>query len=97
NTFDTPVLIEASADSSSLTVDIRGVKEVDVSSDTGERTNFTDPERIELSGDNCSPSSGARGFTVTDTRTVRDLGGAVVSRDTTTTVYDPAPIVTCSD
>lgn len=97
NTFDTPVLIEASADSSSLTVDIRGVKEVDVSSDTSERSNFTDPQRIELSGDNCSPSSGARGFTVSDTRTVRDLNGAVVSRDSTTTVYDPAPIVTCTD
>ncbi|WP_420099012.1 VanW family protein [Corynebacterium sp.] len=96
NTFDTPVLIEARADSSSLTVDLRGVKEVEVESDTGPRTNYTDPQRIELSGDNCSPSSGARGFTVTDTRTVRDLNGGVLSQDTTTTVYDPAPIVSCS-
>jgi vancomycin resistance protein YoaR len=95
NPFDTPVLIEARADSSSLTVDLRGVKQVEVESESGPRTNFTDPERIELSGDKCSPSSGGRGFTVTDTRTVRDLDGAVVSRETTTTVYDPSPIVTC--
>lgn len=97
NTFDTPVMIEARAGSNSLTVDIRGVKYVDVESDIGARTNYTDPQPREVSGDDCSPSSGSRGFTVTDTRTVRDLDGAVVSRDTNTTVYDPAPIVTCSE
>lgn len=97
NTFDTPVMIESRADSSSVTVDIRGVKYVDVESDTGPRTNFTEPRPREVSGDDCSPSSGSQGFTVTDTRTIRDLDGSVISRETNTTVYDPAPIITCSD
>ena len=97
NTYDTPVLIEASADSSEVTVRLRGVKHVEVESDSGPRTNYTDPQRREVSDDDCSPSSGGRGFTITDTRTIKDLDGGVVSRETTTTVYDPQPIITCSD
>lgn len=97
NTYDTPVLIEASADSSEVTVRLRGVKHVEVESDSGPRANYTDPQRREVSGDDCSPSSGGRGFTITDTRTIKDLDGGVVSRETTTTVYDPQPIITCSD
>ncbi len=97
NTYDTPVLIEALADSSEVTVRLRGVKHVEVESDSGPRTNYTDPQRREVSGDDCSPSSGGRGFTITDTRTIKDLDGGVVSRETTTTVYDPQPIITCSD
>nr|WP_245557397.1 VanW family protein [Corynebacterium terpenotabidum] len=95
NTFDTPVLIRTSADSSSVSVELRGVRHVEVESITGARTNFTDPERIELEGDTCSPSSGSRGFTITDTRVVRDLDGRELSRTTRTTKYDPSPIVTC--
>jgi vancomycin resistance protein YoaR len=95
NTFDTPVLIQASADSSSVSVKLRGVRHVDVESIPGAKTNYTDPERIELEGDKCSASSGSRGFTTTDTRVVRDLSGREISRDTTTTKYDPSPIVTC--
>lgn len=95
NSFDTPVLIQASADSSSVSVKLRGVRHVDVESIPGAKTNYTDPERIELEGDKCSPSSGSRGFTTTDTRVVRDLSGREVSRNTTTTKYDPSPIVTC--
>ncbi|MGO3362176.1 MAG: VanW family protein [Corynebacterium sp.] len=97
NTFDTPVMIEASANSSSVDVTLRGVRHVEVESDTSERTNYVDPEPLELSGDNCSPSSGSRGFTVTDTRTIKDLDGGDVNRESNTTVYDPAPIVTCRD
>lgn len=95
NTFDTPVLIQTSADGSSVSVKLRGVRHVDVESIPGAKSNYTDPERIELSGDKCSPSSGSRGFTTSDTRVVRDLSGREVSRETTTTKYDPSPIVTC--
>ena len=45
--------------------------------------------------DDCSPSSGAPGFTTSDTRVIKDLSGKEISRETTTTVYDPQPIVTC--
>lgn len=95
NPFNTPVRIRTSADSSSVTVKIYGVKNVKVESIPGERTNPTSPKTIELSDEKCSPSSGAPGFTTTDTRVVRDLRGKELDRRTTTTVYDPAPIVKC--
>lgn len=95
NPFDTPVRIVTSADSSSVTVKMYGVKQVNVESIPGPRTNPTQPKRMELSGDKCSPSSGAPGFTTTDTRVVRNLDGSERSRKTTTTVYDPQPIVSC--
>lgn len=95
NPFDVPVMIRTSADSSSVTVRILGVKKVNVQSIPGERTNYTEPNHIELSGDKCSASSGAQGFTTTDTRVVTDLNGAEISRKTTTTKYDPSPVVTC--
>ena len=96
NPFDTPVRIEASAGDSSVTVRMKGVKHVEVQSITGARTNHTSPETRNESGANCIPSGGAPGFTVSDTRVIRDLGGQELSRETTTTKYDPNPIVRCN-
>ena len=79
----------------SVTVRLHGVKQVDVESIPGERTNPTSPQKVELSGEDCSPSSGAPGFTTTDTRVIRDLKGKELSRETQRTVYDPQPIVSC--
>lgn len=95
NPFDTPVRITAFANSSSVTVQMHGVKQVNVESIAGSRTKPTSPHRVELSGDKCTPSGGAPGFTTTDTRVIRNLDGSERSRQTTTTVYDPQPIVTC--
>ena len=96
NTFDTPVRIEASANSSSVTVKFKGVKTVEVESITGSRTNPTQPQKMSVDkNDHCTPSSGAPGFTITDTRVIKDLRGRELSRETQTTVYDPQPIVSC--
>lgn len=95
NPFDTPVRIRTRVSDGDVTVELRGVKQVDVESIPGERTNPTSPKKIELDGDECSPSSGAPGFTTTDTRVVKDLKGKELSRETQRTVYDPQPIVTC--
>lgn len=95
NPFDTPVRIKTRVSDGDVTVELRGVKQVDVESIPGERTNPTSPKKIELDGDECSPSSGAPGFTTTDTRVVKDLKGKELSRETQRTVYDPQPIVTC--
>ncbi|WP_182346454.1 VanW family protein [Tomitella gaofuii] len=97
NPSSTGVLIQASGDSDSVTVRIWGTKTVEVESVNGGRWNYTDPERITLSGEDCSPSSGAPGFTTSDTRIIRSAAtGAEISRSTETTVYDPSPIVTCT-
>lgn len=95
NPFDTPVRIKTRVSDGDVTVELRGVKQVDVESIPGERTNPTSPKKIELDGDECSPSSGAPGFTTTDTRVVKDLKGKELSRETQRTVYDPQPIVSC--
>lgn len=95
NPFDTPVLIRSSAGSSEVTVSFYGVKEVEVESIAGPRTNPTSPQRQTITGEDCEPSSGIPGFTITDTRVIRGLDGEERSRETQTTVYDPQPIVTC--
>ncbi|KAB1503170.1 hypothetical protein F7230_06445 [Corynebacterium sp. 320] len=95
NPFNTPARIVATTTSNSVTVKLMGVKHVNVESITGPRTNPTQPQVRQGSGDKCIPSSGAPGFTVTDTRVVKDLSGKELRRNTTTTKYDPNPIVRC--
>ena len=56
----------------------------------------TQPTEMKVPGDECSPSNGNPGFTTSDTRIIRDLKGNELDRQTTTTVYDPQPIVKCS-
>lgn len=97
NPFDTGVLIQTIGTSSDITVRLWGTKTVDVQSFTGDRTAFTSPNKITLpAGDACIPSSGAQGFTVSDTRVITDAKtGAQLSRTTRTVKYDPVPIVEC--
>ena len=93
NTSDHPVRIETSY-GKDITVRFKGVKTVDVQSINNGRWAKTDPQRMTVKED-CSPSGGAPGFTTSDTRVIKDLSGKELSRKTTTTVYDPQPIVTC--
>ncbi|KQB86074.1 Vancomycin B-type resistance protein VanW [Corynebacterium lowii] len=96
NDSDHPVRIDTSVGDGSVTVKLMGVKTVNVESINGGRWAQTSPETLNLSGDKCSASSGAPGFTTSDTRIIKDLSGAEISREETTTVYDPQPIVKCS-
>ncbi|WP_423890397.1 VanW family protein [Corynebacterium argentoratense] len=95
NTTLNPVIIRASANDSTVTVSLIGTKSVNVQSIPGAWTNPTQPNTVEVHGPDCSPSSGVPGFTTTDTRVVTGLDGREISRTTTTTKYDPAPIVKC--
>lgn len=91
-----PVIIQTEFTGSEITVRLVGVKTVNVESVNGGRWNTTQPQPMQVSGDSCTPSSGSQGFTTSDTRIIRDLAGNELSRETTTTVYDPQPIVTCT-
>ena len=93
NTSNHPVRIETDF-GNDITVRFKGVKTVEVESINNGRWAKTEPHRKSVSED-CSPSSGAPGFTTSDTRVIKDLSGKEISRETTTTVYDPQPIVTC--
>lgn len=93
----TGVLIQTIWTNSDITVRLWGTKTVNVQSITGDRTNYTSPNTITLpAGESCIASSGAQGFTVTDTRIVTDVNtGAQISNKTRTVRYDPVPIVKC--
>jgi vancomycin resistance protein YoaR len=95
---DTPggVLVQTVWTPSTLTVRIWGTKRYAVTSTPGPRTNPTQPSQVKIpAGEPCTPSQGAPGFTITDTRTIRDLKTGAVRNEKRTTKYNPAPIVTC--
>jgi len=96
NDSPAPVLIQTSWTPSSVTVRFLGTKQYDVESITGPRTNVTDPEQQTISDEPCISSSGSQGFTVTDTRVLRDPAtGAEVDRQTRRVTYEPQPIIVC--
>lgn len=95
NNTDQPVRIDASVGDDSVTVQIRGTRQFDVQSIDGGRWDYTNPTEQVVTGDECIPAAGSRGFTTSDTRIIRDLSGAELSRNTTTTIYQPEPIVRC--
>jgi vancomycin resistance protein YoaR len=96
NDGPTGVLIQTIWTPSSLTVKMFGSKRYDVTSTTGPRTNPTEPQTITIPpGEPCSPSKGAPGFTVTDTKTMRNVQTGEVTNKTRTVRYNPSPIVIC--
>jgi vancomycin resistance protein YoaR len=96
NDNPTGVLIQTAWTPTSLTIRLYGSKRYDVTSSTGPRSNPTEPTKVEIpTGQPCTPSQGAPGFTVTDTRTLRDVKTGQVKTERRTTKYNPSPIVTC--
>ncbi|MGI5126451.1 VanW family protein [Pseudonocardia sp. CA-107938] len=97
NDTPTAIMIQTVWTPSSITVRMLGTKYYEVTSATGPRTLPTEPKTVTIpSGEPCSPSKGAPGFTVTDTRTLRNLKTGEVRTDPTRTVrYNPSPIVEC--
>ncbi|HEU0127141.1 MAG TPA: vanomycin resistance protein VanB, partial [Pseudonocardiaceae bacterium] len=93
----TGVLIQTAWTPTSITVTFWGTKHVDVESITGPRADFTEPTTQTVYGQPCKNSKGSQGFTVTDTRVVRDAQTkAEISRNTRKVVYEPAPHVVCA-
>lgn len=90
-----PVKIVTEFGGGQITVKMMGVKDREVESINGGRWAYTSPSPRTVTGGGCVPSGGASGFTTSDTRVVRDLSGKEISRETTTTVYNPQPIVRC--
>ena len=90
-----PVRIATSVGGGQVTVSLMGVKTVTVESVNGGRWAQTSPQPMNVPGSNCVPSSGAPGFTTSDTRIIYDLAGNELNRETQTTVYNPQPIVRC--
>ncbi len=96
NDNPTAIMIQTVWAPGSITVRIYGTKRYDVTSTSGPRTNPTEPKTVTIpEGEPCSPSKGAPGFTVTDTRTLRDVSTGQTRSETRTVRYNPSPIVVC--
>ncbi|EHR52059.1 putative vancomycin resistance protein [Saccharomonospora marina XMU15] len=96
NDSPTGVAIQTIWTPSSITVRMWGTKHYDVQSVTGDRTNFVQPQTTDGPKENCVPSDGAPGFTVTDTRIIRDAStGAEIRRESRTVKYNPQNKIVC--
>jgi vancomycin resistance protein YoaR len=92
------VLIQTIWTPTNITVRLWSTKRYTVESTTGGRSAFTDPGLVTIEpGEPCSPVNGAQGFTVTNTRIVRDASsGQELKRNNRTAVYQPLPQVVCA-
>lgn len=96
NDNPTGVLIQTAWTPTTVTVRMYGTKRYEVTSTPGPRTNPTQPQTVTIpKGKPCSPSQGAPGFTITDTRTLREISTGAVRTETRTVKYNPSPIVVC--
>ena len=97
NDYDTGVLIQTIWAGSDITVRLWGTKHVEVESISGDRFDFTSPQVVvKPYGESCSPSGGTQGFSIVNTRVIRDLTGAEIRREDFTTVYNGQQNVICS-
>ncbi|WP_328303917.1 VanW family protein [Actinomycetospora sp. NBC_00405] len=97
NDGPTPVYIRTQWTPSSITVQLYGIKRFEVTSEPGPRVNPTPPGVRDLGANpECKPSQGSEGFTITDTRVLRDVRTGEVRREPRTVRYEPQPTVTCN-
>ncbi|WP_152191496.1 VanW family protein [Georgenia satyanarayanai] len=95
NTTPYGALVQSWVSGGRLHVRLWGTEHFDVTSDTSERFNFTQPSTVYNSAPGCVPhNSPEPGFSVTVTRTV-SLDGAEVDRNSWTTRYIPWDRVVC--
>jgi vancomycin resistance protein YoaR len=98
NDNPTPVLIRTRWTPTSVMVQIYGQRQFEVTGVFGPRTDPTQPNTVTIpAGEDCKPSNGAPGFTITDTRTLRNVNTGETRRETITTRYNPSPRVVCED
>lgn len=96
NDGPTPVQIQTVWTSGSITVRLVGIKRYEVTSAQSPRSAPTSPRTITIpDGESCSASGGAPGFTITDTRTLRDIATGETRTESHTVRYDPIPKVVC--
>ncbi len=97
NDYDTGVLIETIWTPDDITVRLWGTKHVEVESQSSDRFDYTSaPVVVKPYGTACSPSSGSSGFSIVNTRIIKDLSGAEIRREDFTTVYNGQQNVVCS-
>lgn len=97
NTSDSGIMITTEWTPSSIKIKLWGTKQYDVHSETSPQSDPKPPqEKVTPPGEPCVPSTGKPGFTVYDTRTLRDVRTGEVKREKPSkTVYNPHPNISC--
>ncbi|WP_304108775.1 VanW family protein [Mycolicibacterium bacteremicum] len=96
NDGPTSVQIQTQWTPSAVTIRVVGIKRYEVTSAQSARSRPTSPQTISIpAGAACSASGGAPGFTITDTRTLRDIATGDTRTQSHTVTYDPIPRVVC--
>jgi vancomycin resistance protein YoaR len=95
NPDDTGVAIQTIWTPSSITIRLWGTKNYDVTGSTSGEFNPTQPQEKKVSKEGCSPSNGAPGFSVTDTRTITDRRNGQSRSESRTVRYDPQFKIIC--
>lgn len=96
NDHPTAVLVKTIWTESSITVTLFGTKQVEVESVASDRYDITPPPTTTIPyGESCNDSDGTSGFSIDDTRIIRDLAGKELKREKQTTVYNGQFQVIC--
>ncbi|WP_447004858.1 VanW family protein [Saccharothrix isguenensis] len=95
NPDETGVAIQTIWTPSSLKIVLWGTKNYDVTGSTSAEFDHTQPEERKVTTQPCSPSNGAPGFSVTDTRTITDRRTGATRSESRTVRYDPSHKIIC--
>ncbi|OKI39277.1 VanW family protein [Saccharothrix sp. CB00851] len=95
NPDDTGVAIQTIWTPSSIKIVLWGTKNYDVTGSTSAEFNHTEPQERKVDKPDCQPSPGARGFSVTDTRTITDRRTGQTRQESRTVRYDPQFKIVC--
>ncbi|WP_414672409.1 VanW family protein [Lentzea sp.] len=95
NPDDTGVAIQTIWTPSSIKIVLWGTKNYDVAGSTSGDFNPTQPQEKKISKAGCTPSNGAPGFSVTDTRTIKDRRTGQSRSESRTVRYDPQFKIIC--
>jgi vancomycin resistance protein YoaR len=95
NPDDTGVAIQTIWTPSSIKIVLWGTKNYDVTGSTSGEFNPTQPQEKKVNKAGCSPSNGAPGFSVTDTRTITDRRTGQTRTESRTVRYDPQYKIVC--
>lgn len=95
NPDDTGVAIQTIWTPSSIKIVLWGTKNYDVTGSTSGEFNPTQPQEKKVNKAGCSPSNGVPGFSVTDTRTIKDRRTGQSRSESRTVRYDPQYKIVC--